>query len=165
MFSVLRAESLDFILQSANRQQSYGKDGNPEDIGLAERQGDDGQCNGDAGMDESARSAGIVLQEVSQEQQNTQSRSDVGVIKSAEKEQRRKQTDVECCMNLLRTEALQRKDGGFIGRPLCFGARRNRGSGVKGEEKDGKKREGVYSPQSIQITSSSDFVEEDRKKI
>lgn len=69
-------------------------------------------------------------------------------------------------MNLLWTQSGRRQEESrFLARKLFPRARRDGRSSVKKEEKDGKEGKSVHESQSIQITSSGDFIEEDRKNI
>jgi hypothetical protein len=99
-------------------------------------------------------------------QENTQSGGDIGIIEGTEEEQRRKEADVESRVDLLRTQIGQRKKKSrLLAWQLLCRTRWHRRSSVKKKEKDGEKGKSVDSPQSIQVTAASDFIEEDGDNI
>ena len=100
------------------------------------------------------------------EQEDTQSRGNIGVVEGAEEEQRWKQADVESGMDLLGTQIGQRKKKSRLFRgQLLQRTRRDRRSSVKQKEKDGEEGKSVDESQSIQVTAAGDLIEQNRENI
>lgn len=100
------------------------------------------------------------------EEEDTQGGSDIGVVESAKEKQRREEADIESGMDLLWTQSGQRKKKRRLLRgQLSSRPRRNRRSSVKKEEEDCKQRKSIDESQSIQITTTSDFIKQNRENI
>lgn len=59
--AVGRSFALNIFVQGAERQQDDGKNANPEDVGLAEGEGYDGQEDGNASLKERTRTTRVAL--------------------------------------------------------------------------------------------------------